>query len=74
MASADHPSMLIVEGVQLAPCVSHGAGGGQRTAPRIVGVRHHLCAAAVIDVAVTELLLEQLNPIKVYLIYVVAVK
>lgn len=31
-------------------------------------------AVAVIDVAVTELLLEQLDPIKVYLIYVVAVK
>ena len=30
--------------------------------------------AAVIDVAVAELLLEQLDPIKVYLIYVVAVK
>ena len=74
MASADHPSMLIVEGVQLAPCVGHGAGGGQRTAPRVIGVRHHLRAAAVIDVAVTELLLEQLNPTKVYLIYVVAVK
>ena len=31
-------------------------------------------AVAVIDVAVAELLLEQLDPIKVYLIYVVAVK
>ena len=38
MASADHPSILIAEGVQLAQCVDHGAGGGQRIAPRIVGV------------------------------------
>ena len=38
MASADHPSILIAEWVQLAPCVGHGAGGGQRIAPRIVGV------------------------------------
>lgn len=64
----------VAEGVELAQRVRHGAGGGQRVAPRVIGVRHHLCAAAVIDVAVTELLLEQLDPIKVYLIYVVAVK
>lgn len=38
MASADHPSMLIVEGVQLAPCVSHGAGGGQGITPCVVDV------------------------------------
>ena len=47
MASADHPSILIAEWVQLAQRVGHGAGGGQRTAPRVIGVRHHLCAAAV---------------------------
>lgn len=64
----------VAEGVEFAQRVRHGAGGGQRVAPRVIGVRHHLCAAAVIDVAVTELLLEQLDPIKVYLIYVVAVK
>ena len=38
MASADHPSTLIAEWVELAQCVGHGAGGGQRIAPRIVGV------------------------------------
>lgn len=37
----------VAGGVEIAQCVRHGAGGGQRTAPRIVGVRHHLCAAAV---------------------------
>ena len=47
MASADHPSILIAEGVQLAQRVRHGAGGGQRMAPRIIGVRHHLRAVAV---------------------------
>ena len=74
MASADHPSILIAEGVEIAQCVRHGAGGGQRIAPCVIGVRHHLRAAAVIDVAVAELRLKQLDPIKVYLIYVVAVK
>lgn len=64
----------VAEGVELTQRAGHSAGGGQRIAPRVIGVRHHLRAAAVIDVAVTELLLEQLNPIKVYLIYVVAVK
>lgn len=64
----------VAKGVQLAQRAGHGAGGGQRIAPRIVGIRHRLRAAAVIDVAVAELLLEQLDPIKVYLIYVVAVK
>lgn len=39
--------MLIAEWVQLAPCVGHGAGGGQGITPRVIGVRHHLCAAAV---------------------------
>ena len=47
MASADHPSILIAEGVELAQRVGHGAGGSQRVAPRVVGVRHHLRAAAV---------------------------
>ena len=47
MASADHPSILIAEGVEFAKCVRHGAGGGQRIAPRVIGVRHHLRAAAV---------------------------
>ena len=47
MASADHPSILIAEGVQLTQRAGHGAGGGQRIAPRIVGIGHHLCAAAV---------------------------
>ena len=46
MASADPPSILIAEGVQLAQRVRHGAGGGQRIAPRVIGVRHHLRAAA----------------------------
>lgn len=46
MASADHPSILIAEGVQLTQRVGHGAGGSQRIAPRIVGIRHHLRAAA----------------------------
>ena len=38
MASADHPSILIAEGVELAQSAGHGAGGGQRIAPGIVGV------------------------------------
>lgn len=38
MASADHPSILIVEGVELTQRAGHSAGGGQRIAPRIVGV------------------------------------
>ena len=37
----------IAEGVEFAQRAGHGAGGGQRVAPRIVGVRHHLRAAAV---------------------------
>ena len=47
MASADHPSILIAEGVEFAQCVGHGAGGGQRITPCVIGVRHHLRAAAV---------------------------
>lgn len=38
MASADHPSILIAGRIELAQCVGHGAGGGQRIAPCIVGV------------------------------------
>lgn len=47
MASADHPSILIAEWVEIAQSAGHGAGGGQGIAPRVIGVRHHLCAAAV---------------------------
>ena len=47
MASADHPSILIAEGIELAQRVGHGAGGSQRITPCIIGVRHHLRAAAV---------------------------
>ena len=37
----------VAEGVQLTQRAGHGAGGGQRTAPRVIGVRHHLRAATV---------------------------
>ena len=37
----------VAEGVQLAQRGRHGAGGGQRIAPCVIGVRHHLCAATV---------------------------
>ena len=37
----------VAEGVEFAQCVGHGAGGSQRIAPCVIGVRHHLCAAAV---------------------------
>ena len=37
----------VAEGVELAQSAGHGAGGGQRIAPCVIGVRHHLCAAAV---------------------------
>ena len=47
MTSADHPSILIAEWVEIAQCVGHGAGGRDRIAPCIIGVRHHLRAAAV---------------------------
>ena len=47
MASADHPSMLIAEWVEFAQCVGHGAGGGQGVTPCVIGVRHHLRAAAI---------------------------
>ena len=36
----------IAEGVEFAQCVGHGAGGGQRITPCVIGVRHHLRAAA----------------------------
>ena len=37
----------VAEGVQLTQRVGHGAGGGQRITPCVIGVRHHLRAAAV---------------------------
>ena len=37
----------VAEGVEFAQCVGHGAGGGQRIAPCVIGVCHHLHAAAV---------------------------
>ena len=37
----------VAEGVEFAQCVGHGAGGGQRITPCVIGVRHHLRAAAV---------------------------
>ena len=37
----------VAEGVQLTQRVGHGAGGGQRVAPCVIGIGHHLCAAAV---------------------------
>lgn len=37
----------VAEGVELTQCVGHGAGGGQGITPCIIGVRHHLRAAAV---------------------------
>ena len=40
----------VAEGVEFAQCVGHGAGGGQRIAPRIVGIRHHLRAATLTEV------------------------
>ena len=46
MASADHPSILIAEGIELAQRVGHGAGGGQRIAPCVIGISNHLRAAA----------------------------
>lgn len=38
MASADHPSILIAEGIELTQCVGHGAGGGQGITPCVIGV------------------------------------
>ena len=40
----------VAEGVELAQCVDHGAGGGQRVAPCVIGVRHHLRAATLTEV------------------------
>ena len=37
----------VAEGVEFAQCAGHGAGGGQRVAPCVIGVCHHLRAAAV---------------------------
>ena len=37
----------VAEGVEFAQRVRHGAGGGQRITPCVIGVRHHLRAAAV---------------------------
>ena len=37
----------VAEGVELAQRGRHGAGGSQRITPCIIGVRHHLRAAAV---------------------------
>ena len=37
----------VAEGVELAQRVGHGAGGGQGITPCVIGVRHHLRAAAV---------------------------
>ena len=47
MASADHPSILIAEGAEIAQRVGHGAGGSQRVAPCVIGISNHLRAAAV---------------------------
>ena len=37
----------VAEGVEIAQRVRHGAGGGQGITPCVIGVRHHLCTAAV---------------------------
>ena len=37
----------VAERIELTQRVRHGAGGGQRIAPCVIGVRHHLRAAAV---------------------------
>ena len=37
----------VAEGFELTQSAGHGAGGGQRIAPCVIGVRHHLRAAAV---------------------------
>ncbi len=36
----------VAEGIEIAQCVDHGAGGGQGITPCVIGVRHHLRAAA----------------------------
>ena len=56
----------VAEGVELTQCVGHGAGGGQGITPCIIGVRHHLRAAAVDQsghVALRVLQVEVLRPI-----------
>ena len=40
----------VAEGVEFAQCVGHGAGGSQRIAPCVIGVRHHLRAATLTEV------------------------
>lgn len=40
----------VAERVEIAQRVRHGAGGGQRTAPRVIGVCHHLRAATLTEV------------------------
>lgn len=37
----------VAERIELTQRVGHGAGGSQRVAPRVIGVRHHLRAATV---------------------------
>ena len=40
----------VAEGIELAQRAGHSAGGGQRIAPRVIGVRHHLRAATLTEV------------------------
>ncbi len=44
----------VAEGVELTQRVRHGAGGGQRIAPCVIGVRYHLRAAARVEVCRAE--------------------
>lgn len=37
----------VAEGVEFAQRAGHGAGGGQRIAPRVIGISNHLRAATV---------------------------
>ena len=37
----------VAEGVGISQAICHGACGRQNVAPRVVGIRHHLCTAAV---------------------------
>ena len=72
MASADHPSILIAEWVEIAQSAGHGAGGGQGIAPCVIGVRYHLCAAAVDQpghVALRVLQIEILRAVALHHIY-----
>ena len=59
----------VAEGVQLAQRVRHGAGGGQNVAPCVIGIGHHLRAAAVDQpghVALRVLQVEVLRTIVLY--------